>query len=231
MTAKGARLEGKVALITGAARGIGRAVALRLAEDGADVAAVGVHPDGVEALADEVRAMDRKALAVGADVSSLADLETMAKAVADEFERVDILVCNAGLIRPHPFGQVTEEDWDVSFDVNAKGVFFTMQTVAPLIPDGGTIINISSVAGRGTPDGIATLRGQQGRCHQRHPERRQGPGGPQDPRQRRLPRLRPDRLPGGLGQEARPGDAGAGVRRAAQALDVRKPAGQLRYGR
>jgi meso-butanediol dehydrogenase/(S,S)-butanediol dehydrogenase/diacetyl reductase len=138
-------------LITGAARGIGRAIALRLAEDGADIAAAGLHLEGVEAVAAEVRAMDRKALAIEADVTSLADIEAMAEAVADEFGRVDILVCNAGLIRPNPFGQVTEEDWDVTFDVNAKGVFFTLQTVAPLVPDGGVIITISSVAGRGMP--------------------------------------------------------------------------------
>lgn len=151
MSAEGARLEGKVALITGAARGIGRAIALRLAQDGADIAATGLHLEGVETVADEVRGLGRKAIAVEADVSSLADLDAMAKAVADEFGRVDILVCNAGLIRPHPFGSVTEEDWDVSFDVNAKGVFFTMQSVAPMISDGGAIVTISSVAGRGTP--------------------------------------------------------------------------------
>jgi len=151
MTGDGRRLESKVALVTGAARGIGRAIALRLAEDGADIAAAGLHLDGVKAVADEVRAMDRKALAIEADVTSLTALQAMAEATASGFGRVDILICNAGLIRPNPFGQVTEEDWDVSFDVNAKGVFFTMQTIAPLIPDGGTIINIASVAGRGMP--------------------------------------------------------------------------------
>jgi meso-butanediol dehydrogenase/(S,S)-butanediol dehydrogenase/diacetyl reductase len=151
MAGNGARFEGKVALVTGAARGIGRAIALRLAEDGADVVAAGLHLDGVEKVAEEVRGLGRGALAIEVDVTSLAALEAMARKVEDECKRADILVPNAGLIRPNPFGKVTEEDWDISFDVNAKGLFFTMQTVAPLIPDGGTIINISSVAGRGAP--------------------------------------------------------------------------------
>jgi NAD(P)-dependent dehydrogenase (short-subunit alcohol dehydrogenase family) len=143
-------LGGKVALVTGAARGIGRAIALRLASEGADMILVGLHPSGVEELAQTIRDGGRRALGIAADVSSLAALDAMAEAVRAEFGRVDILVCNAGLIRPATFGSVTEEDWDACFDVNAKGVFFTMQSVVPLIPDGGTIVNIASVAGRGT---------------------------------------------------------------------------------
>jgi NAD(P)-dependent dehydrogenase (short-subunit alcohol dehydrogenase family) len=77
----------------------------------------------------------------------------MAQRVEAEFGRVDILVNNAGLIRPAPFGKVTEEDWDVSFAVNARGLYFCMQVVAPLIPDGGVIVNLGSTAGRGTPTG------------------------------------------------------------------------------
>jgi NAD(P)-dependent dehydrogenase (short-subunit alcohol dehydrogenase family) len=143
-------LFGQVALVTGAGRGIGRAICLKLASEGADIAVATLTDSRGEEVAREVRELGRSAVAMHVDVASLASIRSMVGLAREAFGRVDILVCNAGLIRPNPFGSVSEGDWDVSFTVNAKGLFFTMQEVAPLIPDGGVIVTIASVAGRGT---------------------------------------------------------------------------------
>jgi len=145
--------EGKTALITGAGQGIGRAIALRLALDGAAVAVADLAPDHARAVAAEVATAGGRAVAIEADVSDLTSIDEMVRRTVAEFEQIDIVVCNAGLIKPNPFGSVTEQDWDVSFDVNAKGTFFTMQAAAPHVPDGGAIVTIASVAGRGTATG------------------------------------------------------------------------------
>lgn len=144
------RLLGKVLLVTGAGQGIGRATALRLAAAGADVIAADVNQTTARQVAAEVSHLGRRGVPVVVDVASVERLRTLRDVADREFGRVDILVNSAGLIRPHGFGQVTEEDWDTTFAVNARGLFFTMQVVAPLIPDGGVIVNIGSVAGRGT---------------------------------------------------------------------------------
>jgi meso-butanediol dehydrogenase/(S,S)-butanediol dehydrogenase/diacetyl reductase len=138
-------LLGKIALVTGAGRGIGRAVSMQLASEGADIVVATLDASHGAAVADEIHA-----IAIQVDVASIASIRSMVRETRESLGRVDILVCNAGLIRPNPFGSVTEDDWDVSFAVNAKGLFFTMQEVAPLIPDGGAIVTVASVAGRGT---------------------------------------------------------------------------------
>jgi NAD(P)-dependent dehydrogenase (short-subunit alcohol dehydrogenase family) len=149
-------LNGKVALVTGAGQGNGRAIALALAEAGADLAVVDLDGAAAERVAAQVVALGRRALAIRADVSVVAEIEAMvARAVAwapTGQERLDILVNNAGLIRPNPFGQVSEEDWDRTMAVNARGLFFCMQAAARVMvaQRAGTIINIASVAGRGT---------------------------------------------------------------------------------
>jgi NAD(P)-dependent dehydrogenase (short-subunit alcohol dehydrogenase family) len=139
-----------VALVTGAGQGIGRATALALGEAGADVAVNDVRPEAAAAVAAEVRGSGRRALAVAADVARVPEIEAMVRRVAEGLGRLDILVNNAGLIRPTPFGQVSEEDWDQTFAVNARGLFFCMQAAAPLMAPGAVIVNVSSIAGRGT---------------------------------------------------------------------------------
>jgi meso-butanediol dehydrogenase/(S,S)-butanediol dehydrogenase/diacetyl reductase len=139
-----------VALVTGAGQGIGRATALALAEAGADVAVNDVRADAAAAVAGEVRARGRRAVAVAADVTRVPEIDGMLRRVVEGLGRLDVLVNNAGLIRPTPFGQVSERDWDDTFAVNARGLFFCMQAAAPLLAPGGVIVNVSSIAGRGS---------------------------------------------------------------------------------
>lgn len=145
-------LVGQVVLVTGAGQGIGRATALALARAGADVAINDVRGDSAERVAAEVRALGRKAIAISADVAEVPEIERMIARVTEGLGRLDVLVNNAGLIRPTPFGQVTERDWDDTFAVNARGLFFCMQAAAPIMigQGGGAIVNVSSIAGRGS---------------------------------------------------------------------------------
>ncbi|MBQ6618015.1 MAG: SDR family NAD(P)-dependent oxidoreductase, partial [Phascolarctobacterium sp.] len=118
------RFEGKVALVTGASRGIGRAIALALAAEGADVA---VNYAGSEAAAKEVaaeiEAMGRKAFVIQADIASTEASTAMVDAVVKEFGRVDVLVNNAGITRDGLLMRMKEEDWDAVITTNLKGVF------------------------------------------------------------------------------------------------------------
>ena len=147
-----AELDGRTALVTGAGQGIGRAIALALAGAGAAVAVNDLEPPRAEAVASEVEALGRHAVAVPADAGSVAEIEAMVERATAALGRLDVLVNNAGLIRARPFGQVTERDWDETLAVNAKGVFFCMQAAAPVMirQGGGAIINIASIAGRGS---------------------------------------------------------------------------------
>jgi NAD(P)-dependent dehydrogenase (short-subunit alcohol dehydrogenase family) len=144
-------LAGRVALVTGAGEGIGRATALALAEAGADVVVNDLRAEAAEAAAAAVEKLGRRALAIAADVSVVADVERLFEKTASAMGRLDVLVNNAGLIRPVGFGHVTEADWDQTFAVNAKGVFFCMQAGAPVMAfgGGGVIVNLASIAGRG----------------------------------------------------------------------------------
>jgi meso-butanediol dehydrogenase/(S,S)-butanediol dehydrogenase/diacetyl reductase len=145
-------LSGKVALVTGAGQGNGQAIALTLASAGADVAVNDLRNEPVERVVNQVAALGRRALAAVADVSQTSQIEAMIARTVAEFGRLDILVNNAGLICPNPFGDVTEDDWDRTMAVNARGLFFCMQAAARVMVEqrSGTIINIASVAGRGT---------------------------------------------------------------------------------
>ncbi len=144
-------LEGKVALVTGAGSGIGKAVCLRLARDGADVVAADLNPESAEVTAQEVRALGREALPVRVDVSDLSQLQAMVDGAVSRFGRIDILVPCAGIIQQKPILEITERDWDRIFSVNCKGLFFTNQLVARQMVQqgGGAIVNISSGSGRG----------------------------------------------------------------------------------
>ena len=144
-------LDERVAIVTGAANGIGRACAEGLARAGAHVIAVDVDAAGAEASAAAVSALGRKGLAVTADVGDLAAIDALTRRAMDAFGRIDVLVNNAGVTRRALIMDLTEADWDRIFRVNAKGVFFCLQRVArEMIPRrSGAIVNIASIAGKG----------------------------------------------------------------------------------
>lgn len=145
------RVEGKVALVTGAARGIGREIALTLAREGADVVINALHAPNLEVLARDIEALGRRAKPAVADISKKAEVDRMVETAIDTFGRIDILVCNAGITRFAPFLEMTEEDWDVVIDVDLKGTFLCGQAVArQMVPRrSGKIVNISSMSGLG----------------------------------------------------------------------------------
>jgi L-rhamnose 1-dehydrogenase len=144
------RLEGKVALVTGASRGIGRAIALRLAQEGASVAVN--HPgEAKEALevVRLIRSRGGKAISVRADIAHKRQVDRMVARVIERFGRIDILVNNAGICPFAEFLDITEETWDRTHDVNLRGVFLCSQAVARhMVERGirGRIISISSIA-------------------------------------------------------------------------------------
>ena len=143
-------LEGQVAIVTGAGRGIGRATSLELAQMGADIVVAELDGAGAERTAAEVKSHGRRASVVPTDVSSLADLRTMAARVRSEFGRIDILVNNAGIYRAALPLDITEEHWDTVMNVNAKAVFFASQAVLPtmIAQKRGAIISLASMAGK-----------------------------------------------------------------------------------
>jgi len=144
-------LEGKTALITGGKRGLGRAMALGLAEAGADVAVCSrVLTDGeLEATADDIRRLGRRALAIQADVSCKADVERMVNQVESEFGTLDILVNNAGQFIEVATMELSEEDWDAVHATHLKGSFLCSQAAGKVMikHNKGAIINIASVVG------------------------------------------------------------------------------------
>jgi NAD(P)-dependent dehydrogenase (short-subunit alcohol dehydrogenase family) len=142
-------LGGRVALVTGAARGLGRAIAVSLAHAGADVA-LGLRTAGTaDDLVDEIESMGRRALAVPMDVRDLRQIESAVSAVVDHFGRLDILVNNAGLGPSNLAEDVTEADFDLTMDINLKGTFFASQAAGRIMigQGSGRIINLSSQAG------------------------------------------------------------------------------------
>lgn len=148
------KLTDRVAIITGAGRGIGRGIALGLAEAGADVVALARTAKDIESLADEVRSRGRKALAIPTDVRSAADVDAAIKRTMDEFGRIDILVNNAGGasagVFPSPVADMSEELWDENIRGNLKHVFLFSSAVARVMikQKSGNIISISSLFGR-----------------------------------------------------------------------------------
>lgn len=144
------KLEGKKALVTGASRGIGRAIALALAAEGADIAVnYAGNQAAAEAVAAEIEAMGRKAIIIQADISSNEAATAMVEQVAKEFGRVDILVNNAGITRDGLLMRMKEADWDAVLTTNLKGVFnCTKAAIKYMIKQkAGHIVNISSVVG------------------------------------------------------------------------------------
>jgi meso-butanediol dehydrogenase / (S,S)-butanediol dehydrogenase / diacetyl reductase len=145
------RLAGKVAVVTGGGSGIGRGIVLALAREGADIAIPDIQVLNAEKVADEVKGLGRKVLAMKTDVTSSADVKVMVDRTRDALGKIDILVNNAGMAAAPgmPFTNNTEEDWDRAFAVNTKSVFLTCKTVAPYFIErkAGRIINIASIAG------------------------------------------------------------------------------------
>jgi 3-oxoacyl-[acyl-carrier protein] reductase len=143
-------LEGKVAIVTGGTRGIGRAIVLDLAANGADVALnYRRSADLAQELAETIRGMGHRALAVQADVSSFGDAQAMVQAVLDDFGQVDILVNNAGVNWDGVVWKMSEEQWDRVIDVDLKGTFNYTRAVTPLFREqgAGKIVNITSING------------------------------------------------------------------------------------
>ena len=145
------RLSGKVAIVTGGGSGIGRGIVLAMAREGADIAIPDIQALNAEKVADEVKAMGRKVIAMKTDVTSSADVKAMADRVRDTYGKIDVLVNNAGMAAPPgmPFMNNTEEDWDRAFAVNTKSVFLTCKAVVPHMIErkSGAIVNIASIAG------------------------------------------------------------------------------------
>jgi len=148
-------LDGKVALITGAGRGIGRAIALRLAREGCDIALCDLNP--AEDTADEVRTLGRRALFVQGDVTDEAQVSHIVGASIGSMGKIDILVNNAGIQIVVPMLEMTQKQWDSLFDVNLKSYWLCAKVVAPHMiarGHGGKIINAASRAGK-TPSKLS----------------------------------------------------------------------------
>jgi NAD(P)-dependent dehydrogenase (short-subunit alcohol dehydrogenase family) len=143
------RLTNKVALVTGGGAGLGLAIAERFAAEGAHVYITGRRK---EVLDDATASIEGHVTAVAADSTSSSDLHDLAETIRRESGRLDVLVANAGMIERADFGEVTEDHFDRTFDINARGTMFTVQTALPLMPAGGSIILVGSIQGfKGLP--------------------------------------------------------------------------------
>ncbi len=158
------RILNKVAIVTGSGQGLGKAVALRLAREGADIVVAEYNAETGAQAAEEIRALGRRALAVAVDLSDAAKIPTMVERVVAEFGHIDILINNAGRTQTKGMLDLTPADWDRVVDTNQRGLFFTLQAVArqmiAQLPEEirnadraprsfGKIVNFSSISGRG----------------------------------------------------------------------------------
>lgn len=146
------RLLGRVALVTGAGSGMGRATALALAREGAKVVANDISPEACEATVRAIRRAGGRALAAVADVSVAASVRSLLDTVLARYGTVDILVNNAGVLRGTRVEDITEGEWDLVLDVNLKGAFLCAQAVLPTMrrKKAGKIVNVASLAGKAT---------------------------------------------------------------------------------
>ncbi len=144
-------LKDKIALVTGIGTGMGKAIALRYAREGAHVVGAEIDEAAGQQTATEVSAHDRRGMFIKTDMGKVDDIKSLVAKAIETFGQIDILVNNAGVTRSLGFFDVTEEDWDWIHSVNAKGVFFCMQEVAREMAkrNEGRIVNIASIAGKG----------------------------------------------------------------------------------
>jgi 3-oxoacyl-[acyl-carrier protein] reductase len=144
------KLKGRVAIVTGGARGIGKAIALGFLREGAKVAIIDFDKERLEILKKEIQKTKGETIAISCDISKSSDVKEMVSQVQKSFGRIDILVNNAGIIRRGTIETVTEEDWDRVIEVNLKGTFNCCKAVAGImIQQGyGKIVNVSSIAGK-----------------------------------------------------------------------------------
>ena len=157
------RLSGKVAIVTGSAHGIGKATALRLANEGADIIVADIDIKSAEQTVNEILATGRRAAAHSIDLANISQIQPMVECVVDEFGRIDILVNVAGVALTKPFMEITEDEWDRVLDTNLKGTVFCIQAVAAQmmkqVPKNvlkagqadrsyGKIVSFSSISGR-----------------------------------------------------------------------------------
>jgi 3-oxoacyl-[acyl-carrier protein] reductase len=142
-------LNGKIALVTGAAQGIGRDIALGLAADGADVAICDVNLEAAQKTAADIESKGRKSLALKANVAASAEVTAMIDQVVEKFGRIDILVNNAGITRDGLIIRMKDEDWDLVLSINLKGAFLCTKSALKYMTKqrSGTIINIASIVG------------------------------------------------------------------------------------
>src|SRR4051812_11331367 len=145
------RLEGKRAIVTGAGSGMGHAIAVRFAEEGANVMIADLNHAAALQVAEEITAIGSQAIAVPVDVRDQAQVQEMVDTAASRFGGLDVLVNNAGVGKIIPFLDTTEQDWDFMFDVNCKGLLWCSQAAARAMiaqGRGGKIVNLASQAGR-----------------------------------------------------------------------------------
>lgn len=152
-------LNGQVAIVTGASNGIGRAIAERLAQDGATVIVnYNRSADKAKAVVAEIESKGGSAVAIQADMSEVSEVRRLVRETVQRFKRLNILVNNAGMAIMKPLLETTEQEFDQIFTLNAKGPYFAMQEAAKVIEDGGRIVNISTDGTHmGFPDATAYL--------------------------------------------------------------------------
>ena len=160
-------LQGKVAVVTGSSRGIGRAIAERLAADGAAVVVNYVRGEqAAQDVVNAIRGRGGKAIAVRADVARPAEVQRLFAEARSAFGPPDIVVANAGVAVIMPIAESTEEEFDFVFGANAKGVFFTLQEAARQVRDGGRIVVVSTGGTRMLMSGTALYLGSKGAVEQ-----------------------------------------------------------------
>jgi len=150
---QGARFIGKVGIVTGAARGLGRQVALDLAAEGARVVLVDIRTEGLEAVASQIVAQGGEVLPDTCDISRSDQVNAMVKRAVEQFGTVDLLVNNAGILQmKQPLETITDEEWERMMAINLNGAFYCLRAVLPIMKEKnyGRIVNVSSSAGRST---------------------------------------------------------------------------------
>jgi len=160
-------LENRVAIITGGAKGIGRAISLKFAEEGCDVVVNALHVEGAQKVAEEVEALGRKSLAIGADVSNSTEVNDMIARTVEQFGKIDILVNNAGGISQATGGAIestTDEDWNRIIGINLTGQFLCCRAVVPYMKKNkyGKIVNVSSMGAIHPPAPIVHYHSAKG---------------------------------------------------------------------